>query len=145
MTPAQAGDSVTIHYTGRLEDGSVFDSSLEREPLSFCLGSGQVIAGFDHAVTGMSVGDRKTEIIPCDRAYGPRKPELIFQVARARIPPDMAFEMGQQLQFPSPTGEPVVAMVIDITPEAIILDANHPLAGEDLTFEIQLVSCRDPR
>ncbi len=140
MDPAKTGDTVTIHYTGRLEDGTIFDSSLERQPLSFSLGAGQVIPGFEWAIAGMQAGDRKTEIIPCDQAYGPRNPELIFRVGRDRIPPAMTFEMGQQLQFESPTGDPVTAMVIEITPEAVILDANHPLAGEDLTFEIQLVS-----
>lgn len=141
MTVAQSGSTVTIHYTGKLEDGTVFDSSLERDPLSFTLGVGQVIPGFDRAVEGMSEGETKTEIIPSDQAYGPRNPEMVFRVDRQRMPPEMSVEVGQQLQFESQTGEPVVAMVVETTPEAVTLDANHPLAGEDLTFEIQLVGC----
>ncbi len=141
MAVAKSGDTVSIHYTGMLEDGTVFDSSVERDPLSFTLGSGQVIPGFDRAVDGMEEGDSKTEVIPCDQAYGQRNPEMIFRVDRNNLPAEMEFQLGQQLQFQSPTGEPVVAMVIELSPENLTLDANHPLAGQDLTFEIQLVSC----
>ena len=141
MAVAQSGNTVTIHYTGTLEDGTVFDTSKQREPLSFTLGVGQVIPGFDRAVEGMSEGETKTEIIPCDQAYGPRNPQMVFRIERQRMPPEMSVEVGQQLQFETPTGEPVVAMVLEVSPETVTLDANHPLAGEDLTFEIELVRC----
>jgi peptidylprolyl isomerase len=138
MQEAKAGDTVRVHYTGTLEDGSVFDSSTGREPLEFTLGSGQVIAGFDDAVSGMRPGDERTVTIPAADAYGAWRDELVIEVERARLPADLSPEIGQQLQL-SQEGRSFMVRVTDVTAESIRLDANHPLAGEDLTFQLQLV------
>ena len=142
MTQAKKGDTVQIHYTGRLKDGSVFDTSSGREPLQFVVGSGQVIPGFDEAVTGMSVGEKKTADIPCDKAYGERNPSMVMVVDRKHVPADINPEVGQRLEMGSPTGEILAVSVIDVNNENITLDANPPLAGEDLTFDIELVAIR---
>ena len=139
MTQAKQGDTVKIHYTGRLQDGSVFDSSSSREPLLFTIGSGQVIPGFEDAVTGMQKGENKTVDIPCDKAYGARNPSMVMQVDRKHVPADIAPEVGLRLQMGSPSGELVAVEVIEVNDENITLDANPPLAGEDLTFDIELV------
>jgi len=140
MTAAKSGDTVRIHYTGTLSDGSVFDSSEGRDPLEFTLGSGQVIPGFDTGVTGMMVGEKKTIEIPSDEAYGPVHDEARQDVPRAQIPAEIPLEVGIQLQMQSPTGQVVPVTVVAITDEAVTLDANHPLAGKDLTFALELVS-----
>ncbi len=140
MTAAKSGDTVRIHYTGTLSDGSVFDSSEGRDPLEFTLGSGQVIPGFDNGVTGMEVGEKKTIEIPSDEAYGPVHEEARQDVPRAQIPDEIPLEVGIQLQMQSPTGQVVPVTVVAITDEAVTLDANHPLAGKDLTFSLELVS-----
>ncbi|HEY9723221.1 MAG TPA: peptidylprolyl isomerase, partial [Oscillatoriaceae cyanobacterium] len=140
MTQAKQGDTVQIHYTGRLRNGTVFDSSEGREPLSFVLGSGMVIPGFDKGVTGMTVGERRSIEIPYLEAYGPRHPELALQVPRSDLPPDLQPEVGMQLQLMQPDGQMVVVTIVDVSPETLTLDANHPLAGEDLMFDLQLVS-----
>jgi FKBP-type peptidyl-prolyl cis-trans isomerase 2 len=140
MTAAKSGDTVRIHYTGTLNDGSVFDSSQGREPLEFTLGAGQVIPGFDAAVDGMAVGDRKVAEIPADEAYGPRHDQAVQDVPRADIPAEIPLEVGLQLQMQSPTGQVMPVTVTAITDDAVTLDANHMLAGKDLTFDIELVS-----
>ena len=140
MTAAKSGDTVRIHYTGTLSDGSVFDSSDGREPLEFTLGAGQVIPGFDAAVDGMAVGDRKVAEIPADEAYGPRHDQAVQDVPRADIPAEIPLEVGLQLQMQSPTGQVMPVTVTAITDDAVTLDANHMLAGKDLTFAIELVS-----
>jgi peptidylprolyl isomerase len=139
MVQAKSGDTVKIHYTGRLEDGTVFDSSAEREPLEFTIGGEQVIPGFEQAVLGMALGESKTEEIPMDQAYGPHLEEMVLEVSREQIPPDINPEVGQQLQIQQANGQSVPVFVTEVTDNQIILDANHPLAGEDLTFEIELV------
>lgn len=140
MTAAKSGDTVRIHYTGTLNDGSVFDSSQGREPLEFTLGAGQVIPGFDAAVDGMAVGDRKVAEIPADEAYGPRHDQAVQDVPRADIPAEIPLEVGLQLQMQSPTGQVMPVTVTAITDDAVTLDANHMLAGKDLTLDIELVS-----
>ncbi|KPA20156.1 FKBP-type peptidyl-prolyl cis-trans isomerase SlyD [Shimia sp. SK013] len=140
MTAAKSGDTVRIHYTGTLSDGSVFDSSEERDPLEFTLGSGQVIPGFDNAVDGMSVGDKKVSEIPAEQAYGPRSDDAMQDVPREQIPAEIPLEVGLQLQMQAPTGQVVPVTVVEITDETVKLDANHMLAGKDLTFAIELVS-----
>ncbi len=140
MTAAKTGDSVKIHYTGKLADGTVFDSSNGREPLGFTLGSGEVIPGFDDAVTGMKVGESKSVTIPMDRAYGPRNEQMIIEVPRGQVPPDLEPEVGQRLQMGGPNGELVVVRVVGVDEQAVILDANPPLAGEDLNFDLELVA-----
>lgn len=139
MVQAKSGDTVKIHYTGRLDDGTVFDSSAEREPLEFTLDGGQVIPGFDQAVMGMSPGQSKTEKIPMDQAYGPHRPELVVEVDKQQFPPDVQPEVGQQLQVQQENGQIIPVFVTQVTDSKVTLDANHPLAGEDLTFDIQLV------
>ena len=139
MVQAKPGDTVKIHYTGRLEDGTVFDSSSDREPLEFTINQGQVIPGFEEAVLGMTPGESKTEKIPMDQAYGPHREEMVLEVSREQIPPDLNPEVGQQLQIQQANGQSVPVFVTDVTEAQITLDANHPLAGEDLTFDIQLV------
>jgi peptidylprolyl isomerase len=138
MAAAKAGDTVRVHYTGTLDDGQVFDSSRGQEPLEFTLGEGQVIAGFDDAVTGMAVGDEKTVTIPVDEAYGEHRQELVMRLPREQLPPDLHPEVGQQLHMSN--GEDIVTVTVrEVADAHIVLDANHPLAGQDLTFALTLV------
>ena len=139
MTQAKSGDTVRIHYTGTLEDGATFDSSAGRDPLEFTLGSGQVIPGFDKAVDGMAVGEAKTVEIPAEDAYGPHNPDGRQSIPRDNIPPNIPLDIGTQLQMQLPDGRPVPVMVAEVSDETVVLDANHPLAGKDLTFQIELV------
>ena len=139
MSTAKPGDTVHVHYTGRLDDGSVFDASEGRDPLEFTLGQGQVIGGFDDAVSGMAVGDAKTVRIPSDEAYGPRRDELLIEVPRAQLPDGLDVEVGMQLQLRREDGGAMPVTVAETGEAAITLDANHPLAGQALTFELQLV------
>ena len=139
MTKAKVGDTVKIHYTGKLKDGTVFDSSREREPLQFNIGSGQVIPGFEEAVTGMTPGEKKTAQIPCDKAYGERNPSMVMVVDRKHVPAELNPEVGQRLELGSPSGELLAVTVIEVNDKNITLDANPPLSGEDLTFELELV------
>ena len=141
MAQAKSGDTVRIHYTGTLGDGSVFDSSRGREPLEFTLGSGQVIAGFDTAVTGMSVGDEQTVTIPAAQAYGARRDDLMMPVPRDQFPANINPTPGQQLQMRQ-GGQTMVLTVREVTTDEVVLDGNHPLAGEDLTFALELVAIR---
>ncbi len=139
MSEAKSGDTVRIHYTGTLNDGSVFDSSQGRDPLEFTVGTGQVIPGFETAVTGMSVGEQKTVTIPADEAYGQPDPRAVQAVPRDNIPDDIPLEVGLQLQAQGPGGQPLIVTVKDVTETEVTLDANHRLAGEDLTFNLELV------
>jgi len=139
MSQAKSGDTVKIHYTGTLDDGTEFDSSAGREPLEFSLGSGQVIAGFDNAVEGMAVGDSKTVTLPPDEAYGDRHEKLLQDVPKTSLPDDMKPEVGMALQTQSPDGQVMNLVIADISEESITVDANHPLAGQALTFAIELV------
>jgi len=139
VTLAKAGDTVKVHYTGTLDDGTIFDSSEEREPLEFQLGGGQVIPGFEDAVVGMNVGDIKTTRISSEEAYGLHDEDMVLTVPREQFPPDIEPELDQQLQLRQPDGSSFVVTIIDITEDNVTLDGNHPLAGEALTFTIQLV------
>ena len=131
---AEAGDTVKVHYTGRLADGTVFDTSVGSEPMEFTLGEGRLIPGFEQAVTGMQVGESKTVTIPVDEAYGQRRDELIIEVERDKLPADIEPEVGMQL----PTSQGNVT-IIEVSETTVKIDANHPLAGQDLTFDIELV------
>jgi peptidylprolyl isomerase len=139
MAAAAPGDTVHIHYTGRLEDGTVFDSSEGRDPLEFVVGSGQVIRGFDEAVTGMSVGEEKTVTIAAPDAYGDHREDLLIPVGRSDLPEGLEPEVGQHLQMSTPDGQTFQVSVVEANDAKVVLDANHPLAGKDLTFDIQLV------
>lgn len=139
MTQAKNNDNVKVHYTGKLKDGTVFDSSKDRSPLQFQLGQGQIIPGFEQAVMGMSPGETKTVNIPSNQAYGPRLEDLIQEVPRQQLPTDMEFNVGQRLQLGQEKEYPMIVEVTDVTEASITLDANHPLAGKDLLFDIELL------
>jgi peptidylprolyl isomerase len=136
---AKVGDTVKVHYTGTLSDGSVFDSSIGREPLQFTLGEGQMIPGFEQAVIGMELGEIKTVTIPADQAYGPYDEERVFVITRDQLPAGMEPEVGQKLQMQSEPGQIIIVTIKEVSETNVTLDANHELAGKDLTFEIQLV------
>jgi len=136
---AKEGDTVKVHYTGKLKDKSIFDSSQDVEPLELTVGSGQVITGFEKAVVGMGVGDSKTVEIAAAEAYGPYRDELVVEIERERVPEDLPIEVGQPLVLRQEEGPPIRVTVTDMSDQSVTLDANHPLAGEDLTFEVQLV------
>ncbi len=139
MAQAKRGDTVRVHYTGKLEDGTVFDSSLKRNPLQFTLGNGQVIAGFENAITGMTVGESKTAVIPMEQAYGPRRDDMIFTMSRDKLPPDLNARVGQRLELTQEDDQIILVTVMKVTDASITLDANHPLAGKALTFDLELI------
>ena len=139
MKQAQAGDTVRIHYNGTLNDGTRFDSSEGSDPLEFALGSGTVIAGFEKAVEGMAVGENKSVKIPPEEGYGPRHDQLVQEVPKTALPEDIAPAVGMQLQGKSGDGQVMNLTVTDVGDEEITVDANHPLAGRELTFDIELV------
>ncbi len=139
MSKAETGNTVKVHYTGRLDDDTQFDSSAGRDPLEFTLGTGQVIPGFEEAVTGMSIGDSKTVTIPADQAYGPHHADLILVVERSQIPAHLNPEVGQQLEIHQQDGRAAAVVITEVTDESVSLDANHPLAGQDLIFDLELV------
>ncbi len=140
MSQAKSGDTVKIHYTGTLDDGTQFDSSAGRDPLEFQLGGGQVIAGFDKAVEGMAVGDSKTVRIEADDAYGPRHQQLVQEVPRSALPDDLTPEQGMALQASGPQGQVMQVTVVAVNEDTLTVDANHPLAGQPLNFSLELVS-----
>ena len=140
MSQVKSGDTVRIHYTGTLTDGTVFDSSEGRDPLEFTVGTGQVIKGMDAGMEGMAVGEKKTLNIPCQEAYGPINPAARQSIPREGIPADIPLEIGTQLQMQSPDGQVLPVTVVEVDDESVTLDANHFLAGKDLVFEVELVS-----
>ena len=139
MTQEQTGQLVRIHYVGTLDDGRTFDTSRGGEPLEFTLGQGEVIRGFEKAVLGMAAGETKTVTIAPEDAYGPHRPEMVQELERSVLPADLKLRPGQQLQAQSSDGEALVLVVKEVAEDTVTLDANHPLAGERLTFEIELV------
>lgn len=140
MANAQVGDTVHVHYTGKLDDGSVFDASAGRNPLTFEVGAGHVIPGFDQAILGMQVGEQKSVRIPVHEAYGAPRDDLRFRIPRERLPEGMDPELGAQLQMAGHDGGSFPVTVVELDEQNVILDANHPLAGKALTFELELVS-----
>ena len=138
MAQAKTGDRVKVHYTGKLDDGMVFDSSIDREPLEFTIGEGQLIADFEQAVIDMNPGESKTIKIAYDNAYGPHREEMLMVVDRSQFPEGLEPKIDQKLQVRDPNGGDSVVTVVDVTESNVTLDANHPLAGKDLVFEIQL-------
>jgi len=139
MTEVKAGDTVRIHYKGTLSDGTVFDSSEGRDPLEFTVGSGQIIPGLDRAIPGMKAGEEKTVEIPATDAYGAVNPQARQPVPRDQFPDNIPLELGTQLQVQTPDGQVMQVVIVEVGESEIILDANHPLAGKDLTFEFTLV------
>ena len=139
MQQVKNGDVVRVHYTGKLANGEEFDSSVKREPLEFTVGAGQMIKGFDAALPGMSVGDKKTINIPAEEAYGERIDEAIIDFPKENVPPDMKLEPGMSLTLTNEHGQPVPVLVVEVKDDVIVLDANHFLAGHELVFDIELV------
>ena len=139
MAQVKSGDKIKVHYHGKLTSGETFDSSAGREPLEFEVGSGQVIPGFDEGVTGMTVGEKKTIHIPFAEAYGPRNPEMMIPMPKDRFPEDMTLEQGMPLMMSDQQGQQFQVTVSEIKDDVIMLDTNHPLAGQDLIFDLELV------
>ena len=137
---AQNGNIVQVHYTGTLQDGTMFDTSVGREPLEFTLGEDRMIQGFEQAVLGMKTGESKTVTIPAKDAYGPHNADMTLVVNREELPEDITPEVGQQLEMTGSDGGTIIVIITEVSDTTVTLDANHPLAGKDLTFEIELVS-----
>jgi peptidylprolyl isomerase len=140
MSEIKQGDTVRIHYTGTLLDETVFDSSDGRDPLEFVVGSGQIIPGLDSAMPGLAVGDKKRVEIACVDAYGPINPAMRQDIPREGIPDDIPLEPGTQLQMQTPDGQALPVTIVEANEATVTLDANHPLAGQDLIFDIEVVS-----
>ena len=143
MSKVKDGDTVKVHYTGTLKDGQVFDTSAEREPLEFTLGQGQLIPGFEKAVVGMEVGDSTSVEIPTDEAYGESREDLVINVPKDQLPDEVEPKVGMQLQVNQENGQPIPVRITEIADDDLTLDANHPLAGKDLKFDIELVEIKD--
>ncbi|NVL91270.1 MAG: peptidylprolyl isomerase [Desulfobacterales bacterium] len=139
MAQAKNGDTVKVHYTGKLEDGTVFDTSADRDPLEFKIGEGSLIPSFEQAIVGMTPGESKTIQLTSDEAYGQHREEMVVVVNRSELPPDLNPEVGQQLQINQPNGQALVVAITDVSELNVTLDGNHPLAGKDLAFDIELV------
>jgi peptidylprolyl isomerase len=140
MAEIKQGDTVRIHYTGRLSDGSVFDTSDGRDPLEFAYGEGQVIAGLESGMEGMSVGDKRIIEVPADQAYGPVHDAARRAVPREDIPEEVPLDLGTQVHAHNEEGQVMTLTIFEVTETHVVLDANHPLAGKDLTFDIELIS-----
>lgn len=140
MQQVKKGDTVKVHYHGKLTNGTTFDSSEGREPLEFEVGGGMVIPGFDDGVTGMAIGEKKTIHIPADQAYGPKQEEMIMEFPRDRFPADMVPEVGMQLNMSNGSGQNFPVTIAEVREAVVVLDANHPLAGEELVFDLELVA-----
>lgn len=143
VAQAKEGDNVKVHYTGKLEDGTVFDTSQDREPLSFRIGEETVIPGFEQAVIGMEPGDAKTEKLPPEQAYGPHREDMVMEMERNQIPDNVEPKAGQQLQLRLQNGQTVPVIISSVEGESVTIDANHPLAGKTLVFDIELVDIGD--
>ncbi len=139
MAEVKTGDTIRLHYTGTLTDGTTFDSSAGREPLEFTVGSGQIIPGLDKAMPGMTPGDTKKVEIPAEEAYGAHDADRAQTVPRDQLPDEIPAEVGTQLQLQSPEGQAIPVVISDVSDETITIDANHPLAGKDLVFDVELV------
>jgi peptidylprolyl isomerase len=140
MTQAKDGSTVQVNYTGKLADGTVFDSSYDRHPLKFTVGKGQLIGGFEKAVVGMNAGEKKTVVIPAAEAYGPRQENAVVEVERKNLPQNLDVQVGQRLELTQEDDSSLLVTVTATSESTITIDANHPLAGKDLTFEIELMS-----
>jgi peptidylprolyl isomerase len=139
MQQVKSGDKVKVHYHGKLTSGETFDSSAGRQPLEFEVGSGMVIKGFDDGVTGMKVGDKKTVNISAENAYGEKNPDMLIEYPRSQFPENIELQIGTDLMMSSASGQQFQVKIAEIKDDVVILDANHPLAGEELIFDIELV------
>ena len=144
MQQAKKGDTVKVHYHGKLTNGTTFDSSEGREPLEFKIGGGMVIVGFDEGVTGMTIGEKRTVNIPADRAYGPVQEDMVMEFPKDRFPADLVPEVGLQLNMSNGSGQNFPVLIKEIKEDVVVLDANHPLAGEELVFDLELVAIDSP-
>lgn len=144
MQQVQAGDEIKVHYHGKLSNGETFDSSEGGEPLKFKVGSGEVIKGFDEGVIGMKSGDKKTIIIPVEDAYGEKHEKMMFEFPRDQFPDDISPEVGMPLEMSNESGENFRVVISEVNNDNVTLDANHPLAGEALTFDLELVEITKP-
>ena len=142
MSQAEPSSTIKVHYTGKLADGTVFDDSRGREPLEFQLGQSQVIPGFESAIVGMSAGESKTVTIPSENGYGDRHEEMVQQVPKDKLPEGLELQVGLRLEARSPDGQSIPVLITDLNETEVTLDANHPLAGKELIFEIELVGIR---
>jgi peptidylprolyl isomerase len=145
MQQVKSGDTIKVHYHGKLTDGTTFDSSEGRDPLEFEVGSGMVIQGFDEGVTGMAIGEKKTINIPADEAYGQKEEDRVMEFPMDRFPPDLQPEVGMQLNMSNGEGQDLPVLIAEVREDTVLLDANHPLAGEDLTFDLELVEIVKPK
>ena len=139
MAQAKTGDRVKINFTGKLQDGSVFANTADDKPLEFKLGEGKIIPGIENAVTGMSVGESKSVKVPPEQAYGQKRGELIEEVSRDKFPKDADPKVGQRFEIPQQQGQPLVVKVVDTSEQTVTLDGNHPLAGKELDFDLELL------
>jgi peptidylprolyl isomerase len=139
MAAAKKGDKVKVHYTGRLEDGTVFDTSAERGPYEFTIGQSKIVPGFAEAVIGMKPGQSKTVEIPAKKAYGPHRKDMMAVIERSKLPDHLNPEIGQRLRIDQADGQKIPATVVEVSDSTVTLDANHPLAGKDLIFDIELL------
>lgn len=142
MSKVKPNDTIKVHYTGKLQDGQVFDSSREREPLEFTLGQGQIIPGFEKGVIDMEENETKTINISSSDAYGERREEMVQEVPKSQLPPEIKPEVGLPLMSQTPDGQQIRLTVTDVKDETIVVDANHPLAGKDLTFEVEVLEIK---
>lgn len=140
MSKIKKGNTVTIHYTGKLNDGTVFDSSISREPFKFTVGKSSILPVLEDAVVGMNAGDTKTVNIPMEDAFGPYKSELVLEIEQDKFPDDIELKVGQTVELKNPDTEPMLASIVDISPSTVKLDGNHPLVGKDLVFDIQVMA-----
>lgn len=140
MSQVKQGDTISVHYTGKLTDGTIFDSSYGRAPIKFTLGQGKLIAGFEKAVIGMKAGEKKTANIPFGEAYGPRQENAVVEMERKHLPQNFIPQVGQRLELTQEDNSNVLVTVTNVADQTITVDANHPLAGKDLTFEIEVVT-----
>lgn len=143
MSAAKDGDKVKVHYTGSLDDGSEFDSSRQREPIEFTIGGGEILPGVEQAVVGLEPGGTNKVTLPAEDAYGERRDDMIQEIERSVLPQEVEPQVGLQLQAQSPGGQPLLLTITEVGEEKVTVDANHPLAGKDLTFEVELVEVVD--
>lgn len=142
MAEAKKGDTVQVNYTGKLQDGTVFDSSQGRTPLEFTIGAGQIIPDFEQAIVGMRPGETKTIQTPAERAYGPHDENMVIEIEREMVPEELQIQPGMMLEMRQEDGMVIPVTVTDVTDRSVKVDANHPLAGKDLTFDIELVDVK---
>jgi FKBP-type peptidyl-prolyl cis-trans isomerase SlpA len=142
MSQVKQDDTVKVHYTGKLANGEVFDSSLERDPMEFQVGKGQMIPGFENGIIDMKVNEKKTLVIPSDQAYGEPRKELVQEVPKDKLPEEIKPEIGMGLVSTTPDGNEIQLVVKEIKDDAIVVDGNHPLAGQELTFDIELIEIK---